>query len=104
MYSTLSLSVAQEPSRILFWSNILLLPDSINWKTVFQLKMCTIRDNRIKQFNFKLLHNVLPSKEKLYQWRILDTNKCIQCNEVETTFHLCYTVINKINWKIVNTN
>ena len=74
-----------------------------DWNTVFEYKFTQINDNKVKQFNFKLLHRILPSKDNLCKWRIAKDNLCDICDTPETTSHFllaCKEV--SMFWKIVS--
>ena len=40
------------------WQNCLALPETFDWQNVFLYKFHEIKDNEMKQFNFKLLHRI----------------------------------------------
>ena len=44
--------------------------------------------NRLKIFKWKLIHFILPSKELLKQWRIVNNSDCLVCKEKENYKHL----------------
>ena len=92
-----------EPPFVTFWQAYFKLPNTFVWESVLKCKFLLINDNRIKQFNFKLLHRILPSKDNLYKWRIINDNLCDSCGIPETTFHFllsCKKI--KAYWKIVS--
>ena len=61
------------------------------------LSLYKLDNNRIKQFKFKLIHKVVPSKEIRYTWKISSNPYCDVCNnETESYQHLF------INCKILN--
>ena len=55
-----------------FWQRWLNLPESFSWKDILYFKFKGIKDNRIKQFNFRFLHRILPSRDNLYKWKIVN--------------------------------
>ena len=61
--------------KIICWKNV--------YKTIHKLE-----DNRIKQFKFKLIHKIVPSKEIRYTWKISTTPYCNNCEETESYKHL----------------
>ena len=63
-----------EPSFISYWRAYFELPNDFVWDTVFKYKFLNFNDNRLKQFNFKLLHRILPSKYNLCKWKIRSTH------------------------------
>ena len=58
----------------------------ICWKNVYK-SIHKLEDNRIKQFRFKLIHKIVPSKEIRYTWKISATPFCT-CGEIESYKHL----------------
>ena len=69
---------------------------------ICKYKFLNFNDNRLKQFNFKLLHRILPSKYNLCKWNIRSDSLCNTCGIPETTFHFlvsCKRVTTY--WKIV---
>ena len=90
------------PSAIYYWEDALILDSEIDWKAVLQFKFGKLFDNRIKQFNFKLLHKIVPSKSNLYRWQISTDDMCNICKEKETTMHiLLICKESRLFWKIV---
>ena len=91
-----------EPSFISYWRAYFELPNDFVWDTVFKYKFLNFNDNRLKQFNFKLFHRILPSKYNLCKWKIRSDSLCDTCGIPETTFHFlvsCKRVTTY--WKIV---
>ena len=54
--------------------------NDIDWKNIY-LNLHSIPDNRIKQFKFKLIHNILPTNELLHIWKIKDNPFCSNCKQ-----------------------
>ena len=48
-------------------------------------------DNRVKQFKFKLLHNILAIKENLFRWKIETNELCNVCKVKEDYEHFFLT-------------
>ena len=44
-------------------------------------------NNRIKEYNFKILYRILPFKENLVRWNITSDMSCTHCEGVETVDH-----------------
>ena len=78
----------ENPQVSLFWQEILQLPINFEWSHVLDFKLKKIKDNRVRQFNFKLLHKVLPFKDNLYKWKITYDMLCTYCNESESFIHI----------------
>ena len=68
----------------------------------FLFKLKQIRNNTVKQFEFKMIYRFIASKENLHKWQILNNNICHSCGQVDSTFHFmlyCKDVI--LFWKII---
>ena len=86
-----------------FWQGLLDLSESFVWKDILDFKLKKIKDNRIKQFNFKLFHRILASRDNLYKWKIEISNQCETCNEIETIHHFLYYCKKvQVYWKIIS--
>ena len=76
------------PSIIYSWEEVLQVQTEIDWKAILLFKFGKIFDNKLKQFNFKILHKIIPSKANLCKWKLLIDDICNVCNKRETTFHI----------------
>ena len=62
-----------------------------------------ITDKKLAEFNFKVLHLILPCGVNLKRWGIKDNNKCKICSELHDIPHLLfYCTQAKIVWEIVS--
>ena len=74
-------------------------PGFTRWKKTFELNSIDcinrmlhftfyhIQDNKLKIFRWKLLHQILPCKTLLFQWKIANNNKCNVCDQIEDYEH-----------------
>ena len=46
-----------------------------------------IDDNRLREFSFKLLYNLLPTRKNLHKWKIINSNLCLNCHIEEDINH-----------------
>ena len=58
-----------------------------NWENVYKT-MHNVIDNRVKQFRYKLIHKIIPSKELRFIWKISSNPLCNVCNVTESYSHL----------------
>ena len=61
-----------------------------NQGDIFTRKVSREKEIKLKEFNFKLLHGILPCNVNLKTWRIKDDNSCDLCNLPQTLEHLLY--------------
>jgi hypothetical protein len=47
----------------------------------------TIKDVKVRNLQFKMLHNIYPTKKHLHKWKLSDSPNCTKCNVVETLRH-----------------
>ena len=60
-------------------------------------------DNRIKQFKFKLFHNIIAMNENLHKWKKTNSPTCTECNDTENYEHFiikCKRI--QEFWKTIN--
>ena len=57
-YRLLIRKKSREPNVIYFWNSLLDLNYYFVWKDVFSFKLKQIRNNRVKQFNFKMIYRI----------------------------------------------
>ena len=87
-----------EFKRQLFAGNVIkakLLSDCVEEDEVlaFSAKLVQEMEIKLKEFNFKLLHNILPCNKNLAKWRIKSNNSCDVCGQSQTVEHLLYNCI-----------
>ena len=74
--------------------------DDVNY--IYIEKVWLEKEIKLKEFNFKVLHGILPCNKNLKQWKIRICDSCDVCGEVQTIEHLlwdCRYV--RSLWKIV---
>ena len=71
------------------WSNVFHF--DIEWKRVYERKMKNQFEVKIAEFNFKLLHEILPTAYNLHKWKKIEQMSCIYCqSELHNGIHLFY--------------
>lgn len=63
------------------------LNSRINWNVYYNI-LNQLIDNRVKQFKYKTIHRILPTRDTLHKWRISDSSNCLFCNQIETIEHM----------------
>ena len=61
--------------------------------SVFTKKVALVREIKLKEFNFKVLHGILPCNLNLMRWKIRDSHKCNICGESQTIEHLLHNCV-----------
>ena len=98
-----------EFKRQLFAGNVIrakLLSDCVEEDEVlaFSAKVVQEKEIKLKEFNFKLLHNILPCNKNLAKWKIKPNDRCDVCGQSQTIEHLLYSCIYvKPLWRVIET-
>ena len=79
---TNKICVDESPS---YWAD--LVDTDVNWKNIFHRNLKSIKENKLKQFNFKLLYNLIPTKRMLFLWKLSNYDTCETCNCKEDVVH-----------------
>ncbi len=48
------------------------------------------KDVKLKNIQFKILHNIYPTMKHLHKWKLSQTDKCSYCNQTETVSHAIF--------------
>ena len=59
----------------------------VNWKNVFIRSIVKVKENKLKEFNFKILYNLIPTKINLFLWKLRNDDICEVCKTVEDLQH-----------------
>ena len=59
------------------------------WNNIYNQKLLQIKIPKIREFNFKLFHNIIACGKTLSKWRNIN-EKCEFCGKIETTKHMVY--------------
>ena len=83
----IELNRISHPSVLFYWQEALNLSPEYDWSILFKFKFGNLLNNKVKQFNLKLLHRILPFKENLVRWKITSDLSCSHCKGFETSLH-----------------
>ena len=90
-YKILSGNGITEPTGIKNWKNN--FPDYFtDWGKKFSFIYKSTRDNKLRQFSFRLLHKILMTKKELFKFRLVEDEACTLCllpDSIEHTFLDC---------------
>ena len=84
-------------------AELYLIEQNLNPSAVFKLPFKITIENKLRSFQFKLIHNIIPTNQRLWNMNIKVSLQCEQCNfPTKTTIHMffeCPAV--KLLWKDV---
>ena len=79
-------------------------PDlSLEWKEIYSLPFTVAHDTKTREFQYKLLNNIVFTNEKLFRFKMIDSPLCAFCQtEVESPEHLFFHCdITKSFWQLL---
>ena len=67
-------------------------PDlSLEWKDIYSLPFTVTHDTKTREFQYKLLNNIVFANDKLFRFKMIDSPLCAFCQrEVESSEHLFF--------------
>jgi hypothetical protein len=72
------------------WSTILGL-DDLNFIKIYQHKIKNIKEPKLAEFNYKVLHEILPCNVNLVRWKKKSSKLCQFCDVEEAIQHLLFS-------------
>ena len=64
--------------------------DEYDTRIAFVKKLLKEPEIKLKEFNFKILHGILPCNSNLKKWKVRSVDVCDVCNQIQTIEHLLY--------------
>ena len=66
-----------------------LFEDDINWSSIWVNQTKHLTDNmKMAEFNYKILHQILPSGKLLHRWCLAISDLCILCQSIDDYEHM----------------
>ena len=59
-----------------------------NWKSIWKFNLKAIKENKIAEFNFKFLHDLIPHRYNRYKWKLSNNPQCVFDNDLHDSVHL----------------
>ena len=85
-YKILNNNPTVEPTGIKTWK--INFPDNhTNWKNQFSFIYQSTRDNKLRQFSFRLLHRIIVTKKELLKFRLVNDATCTFCSNLDSIEH-----------------
>ena len=77
--------------------------DKILWANIYKQKLIELKDSKLCELNFKVLHNIVPCGYTVSKWQNNISKYCSVCNSIETTKHMLFECDRvKIIWDIIS--
>ena len=85
--------ITNETSKVIIQSDFLQYyceKENVCENNAFYNKIYLEKELKLREFNWKVLHGILPCNKNLKQWRKKDCDKCDVCGKVQTIEHLLF--------------
>ena len=90
----------KQPTSTERWINTFPFLEKEDWSLIFKRTFEITQEPYLQTFQYKIINRILNTREKLYKWKIADTDKCSECGEVDgVEHHLFYCQDSKLFWK-----
>ena len=86
-YNILSLNDGV-PRCCLYWEKY--LDKDIDWPNCLKRNLVNMQENKLKEFHFKILYNLIPVRKNILKWNFSPDDLCKSCNESEDIIHAFY--------------
>ena len=72
----------------------------VSWKEIYSLPFVVTIETKIREFQYKILNNIVFTNEKLFRLKMIDSPLCLFCKrEVESLEHLLFLCeVTKMFW------
>ena len=61
--------------------------NNFNWNRAFTQISQVCKENKLREFNFKLLHRIIVTSEELHTYGIETNSKCLYCDKPDSILH-----------------
>ena len=81
----------------------ILAEQNLTFKAIYELPFKVKMENKLRCFQYKVVHNILPTNSKLYKMKLRTSPSCDRCNHPhENLLHLLYECPStQIFWQMV---
>ncbi len=80
----------RSPMELIWSRKFNFINDGSSWENIYKEKIVKEKYKKFAEFNFKLLHNILPCGNIVSKWNRNVNKLCAYCNDVETVEHIYY--------------
>ena len=84
-YSLFIEKLVSEPSAVRAWKKS--FSELPNWSDCFVNIYKSSKDNKLRQFTFKVVHRIITTKKELLKYKLASDDKCPFCLNPDSTEH-----------------
>ena len=99
IYIHLLIDKIEQPTSVEKWTNIYPFLENFDWKDFYKIPFIYTTEPYLQSFQYKIINRILNTNEKLFTWKISNTNQCRTCSVVDTIeHHLYYCRNSRVIW------
>ena len=100
IYKTLINQIIQNPTAENKWHDLYPFLEKLNWKDIYSLPYKISNEPYLHTFQYKVLNRILNCNERLFKFKIKESENCLTCNQIDTMeHHLVSCKLSKSLWK-----
>ena len=73
------------------WTEMFPFLGDMNWKSKYKLAFQVTKEPYFQSFQYKILNRILNCNANLYKWKIINSNLCAYCDEIDNIEHRLFT-------------
>ena len=95
LYSVLMVKRSQPKNKMesLYNREFCIENKNATWKKIYEQKVIGVKPAKLREFNFKLLHNIVPCGYIVSKWNDNVSVNCVRCGIMETTKHMLFECV-----------
>ena len=83
LYNSLLFSKIESPIEVDKWVTVLDIKEKSFMKPLYKFISSYLEENKLKIFRWKLIQYIIPTNKLLFQWKIVNNNRCNFCGNEE---------------------
>ena len=82
----------KSPAAVLKWNQSCNLSDD-DWENIFKMPFRSCTSTLLQCFQYKIIHRVIACRKWLYNLRVLNSSKCLYCDDEDSIGHFFYNCV-----------
>ena len=86
LYNSLLFNKIESPIEVDKWVKVLDIEEKPFMKPLYKFIFSYLEEKKLKIFRWKLIQYIIPTKQLLFQWKIVNNNRCNLLEMKKTVF------------------
>ena len=93
LYWHLISNIKKPASAVEHWISEYPFLNEIDFEKFYCLPYKILKETKLQAFQYKILHRIVATNDKLFQWGIKESNLCMYCGQHDTISHFFWDCI-----------